>query len=817
MANYVLPPVTEGTNLELLHFPTRMQAFVFRNWETVDKTRLAKVLRVDVGTVEKIASDMGLPPQSDLSQWMTRGYITIIKQNWHILPYSQLLELLDWTEELLAYTLKEDDFLLIKLGYFKFDCPPVVYEELTEEQIKETAEIKKTVTEVWKKRTTPAFDFFQSDRKQIKINPDVTGVFLSKNWGIRDESGFLRATRFAEIFKKEVLADWGISLSGDEKFITLKSAKLKGSEESHKIEVTEDAITVSANSDAGLLRGLMHLCDRMRAASAPALSVGTQERHARFETRIIYSYHGLYGSVFDEAPEKSFSDEMFLEYARLGINGIWMQAVLYKLTEFPFAPEISEGYEKRRENLRKIIEMAANYGIKVYLYLNEPRNMPNSFFDEHPELKGNSSSEETHMCTSAPEVQKYLYDAVADLCSAAKGLGGFFTITAAENATNCYSHGWPDRVNNCPRCSKRTPAQVFSEVNKIIADAVKSVDEKMRVIAWSWAWKDMKDFDFDEVMTETPEHIMLMSTSEVEMPFTIGGISGTVQDYTMSLPIPSEMAKDFWRDARNTGHDVMAKVQINNTWECSAVPYIPVFGLVKNHVERLTAAGVNNIFLSWTLGGAPSPNIKIASQYFFDDAADTDMLSVLYGDRAETVKNAVSLLDEAFTEYPFHIHVAYFGQHFTGAVNLFYKEKTGFEATMTGYPYDDLDKWRSIYPREVFENQYRLLSSKWKEGIDALEDLRGNELFGVAESCYDIFRSSYNQIRYVQLQEQGKYAEMIEILREEEKLVLNMYEHALKDARLGYEASNHYVYTPQMCLEKVLNCRKLIREFEKMI
>ncbi|MEE1277588.1 MAG: hypothetical protein UHE86_00815, partial [Acutalibacteraceae bacterium] len=89
MANYVLPEVREGTNLELLHFPTRMQAFVFRNWETVDKERLAKVLRVDVATVEKIASDMGLPAQSDLSQWMTRGYITIIKQNWHILPYSQ--------------------------------------------------------------------------------------------------------------------------------------------------------------------------------------------------------------------------------------------------------------------------------------------------------------------------------------------------------------------------------------------------------------------------------------------------------------------------------------------------------------------------------------------------------------------------------------------------------------------------------------------------------------------------------------------------------------------------------------------------------
>lgn len=816
MANYVLPEVKEGTNLELLHFPTRMQAFVFRNWETVDKEHLAKVLRVDVATVEKIASDMGLPAQSDLSQWMTRGYITIIKQNWHILPYCQMLELLDWDEEYLAYVLKEDDFLEVKLGRYKFDCPPVVYEELNEEQIKETEEIKKTIREVWRNKTAPAFDFFGGERKTLKINPDVTGVFLSNNWGIKDESGYDRATRFAEIFKNEVLCDWGIDLSGDKKFITLKSATLEGSEESHKIEVTEDGITVSANSGNGILRGLMFLCDEMRSVSSPTLKAGTKERHARFLTRMIYSYHGLYGSVFDEAPEKSFSEEMLLEYARLGVNGIWMQAVLYKLTEFPFAPEISKGYEKRQENLRKIIEMAANYGIKVYLYLNEPRTMPLSFFDNHPELKGHTLNNGAYMCTSTPEVQKYLHDSVVELCTVAKGLGGFFTITASENATNCYSHRWWGKDINCPRCTKRTPAQVFAEVNKIIADAARSVDSSIRTVAWSWSWKGIEGFNLDECLAETPDYIALMSNSEETLPFTIGGISDAVRDYTMSLPAPSDTAKAFWKKARDTGHGVMAKVQINNTWECSVVPYIPVFGIVKGHVERLMNAGVNNLMLSWTLGGAPAPNIKIASQYFFDDETQIDMLSVLYGEQAETVKKAADLLSDAFTEYPFNIDVIYFGPHFTGAVNLLYKEKTGIEATMTGYPYDDLDKWRAIYPRDIFENQFRLLSQKWKDGLDAMESMRGTELYMVAETCYDIFRSCYNQVRYVQLQEEGKYSDMIKILREEEKLALNMYEHALADAKLGYEAANHYVYTPQMCLEKVLNCRKLIREFENM-
>lgn len=813
---YILPEVREGTSLELLHFPTRMQAFVFRNWETVDKARIAKVLKVDVETVSKIASDMGLPAQSDLSPWMTRGYITIIKQNWHILPYSQILELLDWDEEHLAYVLKEDDFLAIKMGYFKFDCPPVKYEELTEEQIRETAKIKETVKEVWRDKTAPAFDFFGGERKKIKINPDVTGVFLSKDWGIKDESGYERANRFAEIFKNEVLTDWGISLSGNKKFITLKAEDLGENEETHKIVITENGIEVSAGAAVGLLRGLMYLCDCMRSVSAPSLKVGVKERHARFLTRMIYSYHGLYGSVFDAEPEESFSKEMFLEYARLGVNAVWMQGVLYKLVEFPFAPEISKGYEKRQENLRRIVDMAADYGIKVYLYLNEPRNMPIEFFEKHPELKGHGSKVAAALCTSTPEVQKYLHDSITELCTVAKGIGGFFTITASENQTNCYSHRWGGREINCPRCKERTPAQIFSEVNNIISNAAKSVDKNIRVVAWSWSWPSIEGFCEDECLRLISKDITLMVNSEEKMPFTIAGVSDVVRDYTMSLPAPGDVAKTFWKKSRDTGHDVMAKVQINNTWECSVVPYIPVFGLVKGHIERLAAAGVNNLMLSWTLGGAPAPNIKIASQYFFDDAEQTDMISVLYGDNADTVEKAVALLDAAFREYPFNIDVIYFAQHFTGAVNLLYKEKTGNEATMTGFPYDDLDKWRGPYSRDDFTNQLKLLSDKWNKGLDAMESMRGTELYNVTEACYAIFRSCYNQARYVQLQEEGKYAEMLPILREEETLVRKMYEISLADAKFGYEASNHYVYTPQMCIEKVLNCRKLIREFENM-
>ncbi len=46
----------------------------------------------------------------------TRGYVTLIRRNWQLLPYEQLLELLEMTPEQLAFTLREDDYLWVKLG-----------------------------------------------------------------------------------------------------------------------------------------------------------------------------------------------------------------------------------------------------------------------------------------------------------------------------------------------------------------------------------------------------------------------------------------------------------------------------------------------------------------------------------------------------------------------------------------------------------------------------------------------------------------------------------------------------------------------------
>lgn len=139
-----LPVGANPSPLEFSHFPTKHQAVIWRNWEMAPAKRLAAVLKTAEAEIVQAAREMGLrvPPVVD-KKWLERGYITIIRNNWHLLPYEQLLQLLGWTPERLAYTLREDDFLWTKLGQLKPEAKAVYYRPLTADAAERTRELQK--------------------------------------------------------------------------------------------------------------------------------------------------------------------------------------------------------------------------------------------------------------------------------------------------------------------------------------------------------------------------------------------------------------------------------------------------------------------------------------------------------------------------------------------------------------------------------------------------------------------------------------------------------------------------------------------------
>lgn len=162
------------------HFPDRLHLFVWRNWELANTDRLAQVLGTTPENVLEVGASMGLPKKITLSDdQLRRSYITVIRQNWHILPDEQIVQLLGWSFQEYEYHLKEDDFLWAKLGMLKPHCETLHYEVPSSEAKRRAAEIRrlveKTLGSSINERGEPPFAFVGQLSKPYPAKPQATG------------------------------------------------------------------------------------------------------------------------------------------------------------------------------------------------------------------------------------------------------------------------------------------------------------------------------------------------------------------------------------------------------------------------------------------------------------------------------------------------------------------------------------------------------------------------------------------------------------------------------------------------------------------
>ena len=738
-----LPEGPSKPALEYRHFPGRLQTFIWRNWQSVSIERMAAVLKTTPGNVRRIGESIGLPPYEEPSpDFQKRGYLSIIRRNWHLLPYDQLLILLGWDAEKLAFTLREDDFLWVKLGGLKPVCPPLLYEPPDRKALDRCEEIKK-----------------------------VIGTYFG------DELSLPKEPRFSFV--------------------------------------------------------------RTLSSVDPAVSLQLENTSGERQIRFLYAYFGLFGDPLLNPELDPYPEGLLQRLSARGVNGVWLHTVLRQLAPSTLFSEDSRDCEVRIENLRRLVEKCGRYGIKIYLYMNEPRAMPASFFAGREHLRGGKEGDYYALCTSVPEVRQWLGDSLHYVFSRVPGLGGVFTITASENYTNCWSHGRDGA--GCPRCSKRPAAEVIAEVNRTIFEGVHSGSPDAAVIAWDWGWHD----DWVEpIIDGLPEDVYLMSVSEWSMPIERGGISSTVGEYSISAVGPGPRATKHWAIAKRRGLRTIAKMQVNCSWELSAVPYLPVMNTIERHCRNLAGTDIDGMMLSWSVGGYPSPNLELVSKFGHGIPEAGKVLPGIalerYGaQNVPDVLEAWSDFSDAFSEYPFIVGFVYRGPVQYGPSNLLYPEPTGYSSTMIGFPYDDVDGWREVYPADVLASQFEKLARGWESGLDALRrgmkremrpDERKNLMddLRVSEVAYLHFKSVANQVRFVTARnallpaatvrkhgESGtvnpeRRADLLGELRsltvDEIDNAKRLYTLACEDSRIGYEASNHYYYFPLDLIEKVVNC-----------
>jgi hypothetical protein len=857
------PPTPEP--LAEPHFPDRLHLFVWRNWELTNLDRMAEVLRTTPDAVLEIGDSMGLPPKPLLTEDQRRRiYITVIRQNWHILPAVQLMQLLGWDQLEYEYHLREDDFLWMKLGELKPHCELLQYKEPTAETRQFSARIKQLVKEVSGPELDdpgePAFQFV-ADLSSPAIpalpssqsKPFKREVALNRGWTVRKPGqGSAVPPRVLEEFQEYLRSAFGCDVSwsevhqvGSKVLEASVDSSIAGAAGSFAVSVQPEKISIVGQDLGGVRQALYYLQDQMEDRQAPYLRSGEVRRLSRLDPRFVYSYFALYGDPLIEPSIDSLPDGFLAKLARAGVTGVWLQGVLRNLAPSKIFPEFGVGSETRLLNLRRLVERAEHYGVGIYLYLNEPRAMPAEFFDRHSEIRGTYDSGNPRfsaMCTSTPEVRQWIAESLGHVFSEVPALGGIFCITASENLTNCYSHG---HAELCPRCSKRDGSEVIAELIQTFRDGVRRSSRTARVIAWDWGWGQdwvKNGADSANVILRLPQDVALLSVSEWGTPIDRGGFPTKVGEYSISVVGPGPRAIRNWDMARQRGLRTLAKVQWSSTWEMSAVPYIPVPNLIAQHCENLLSKGVQGLLASWTVGGYPSPNFEVAREYYFSNPPDRnralrDLAVRRYGkEAAPRILDAWETFSRAFEEYPmegggvvYQIPV----QH--GPSNLLRLHPTGYRAGIMLFPYDDYRSWVGTYPVEIVQKQFAHMAQLWKSGLESFQEalplVAGHKRkvaqidLGIAETCYLHFQSVANQILFYRLRDEWTQAAsetqsrvaacMADIAEAEIALAKRQYVIARHDSTIAYEASNHYYYRPLDLLEKVLNCRDVIAGLRK--
>lgn len=253
------------------HFPSRLYQFVWRNWELANIDRMAQIVNAQPDQLLAIGDSMGLPARRTLTDdYLGRIYITVIRQNWHLLPEDQIMELLGWEEEKYRFTLKEDDFLDVKLGRVKPACDPLRYNSPTESERRRAAEIRRLVSRWFGPRLhEPGEDRFAfveelSSRPSGSLRNPVRKaaagmVDLSSGWTLLAEG---EARLAADNLRGLLTERMGVTLAptGARK-IVLRTDNRAGSD--WTVESSSGSVTITASTPALLQRAVYDLQNEM--------------------------------------------------------------------------------------------------------------------------------------------------------------------------------------------------------------------------------------------------------------------------------------------------------------------------------------------------------------------------------------------------------------------------------------------------------------------------------------------------------------------------------------------------------------------------
>ena len=625
--------------------------------------------------------------------------------------------------------------------------------------------------------------------------------------------------------------------------------------EEYEITASPDAVTVSAADPDGLRRAVYYLEDRICEAEGASVTPGHWKRKPFIRHRVSRCFFGPTNRApffIDELTNDVdyYPEEYLNKLAHEGVNGLWLTMYFRDLPSSVF-PGRGKDAEKRFAKLRLTVERCARYGIRIYVFLSEPKLFGNTHFavpfedaEGHPELIGAKVDKFGLFCVSTEAGKKYLAESMEQIFKAVPKLGGVINIMLGEDNGSCaaYHTANPEKEEGrCPVCSKRDFADIYRELAELYSGIIHKYNPAAEYIGWFYAPGQRDDSDFMKrllhIAEKWPDGATLMFN------FESGGAAWQLDkkrivfDYSLAYVGPSKLFAESTAKAPRTG----AKIQVGCSHENAAVPFIPVPENLFDKYKFMHEHGVSAAMQCWYFGNYPGLMNKAAGELSFEPFASNaqDFLTALarpdWGKNAGTVAAAWNHFSQAYRQFPANLSFEWYGPlHHCIAwpLHLFpVDEPISPSWILKNFPEVSGDRiGECLGYHHTLAEALELctdMSDTWQKGVDLLEALRDEYAdnpprqadMNLAKAIGLQMKSTKNLLSFYFLREDMIFnridhlAEMKAIVKEEIVNSQAMLGLCLIDCRLGYHSeAEGYLFFPEKLRVRVQLLRELLDE-----
>lgn len=572
-----------------------------------------------------------------------------------------------------------------------------------------------------------------------------------------------------------------------------------------------------------------------------------------FNICMMYSYAASHGD-FLLTGEDFYPEGILSRLQNRGVNAGWVPVLLRDMAPSKIFTEFGNNHTTRIRNLRKQVHQALRYGIKLYLYLNEPRYLSESFFKRYPGAKGRRAFQKGYygMCTSENQVRDWIFESVGFIFSQIPELGGIILITASESETNCYSHiptydfhaeglapnngdfGLKDGDTMCRRCQKRGPEAVLSDLAHIVSDAIKNTPSKAIIIQWLWSWNYIMQISkVKKAIRNLPPEVKIMVDWQRGTRFKLFGREAIIDEYTLAYTKPSDYAVEIIDTCQELKRKVIAKCAVVSTVEMNALPYLPVLGNVEKLIKQLRKYRVEGLLGCWIFGAYPGRNMEMLG-LARDNNPALYLAQKYYGKGASYALSAWKSFSKGMKYFPTVQSVLYYSALNSGPGLKFRLKPESWRSGMVLIPTEKVEKISGPLGGEVLIKSFRKTAEYFSSGLNYLKKAltkSGNNHrkenikdYGICKAGLLHLLSVANYSEFIVLRDRlpeqtddGTKNSLIRILKAEGKNIRTMLELMKKDSRVGYEGSVGYFYTPMEIMEKMFDLKQTLKQIECIV